>query len=612
MLPAPHLLLPLLSCSTLRQKEGKDSSSASILKTYIMSLGIRSLAATDDGSTPSRGLAALREEGGEHGNSSGRKRRHAADEYDDDDGGEGEGEQEEEEEEEGGDGEEEEDASGALHMLANSGARSKGGRPSGRNTLTPSSYAAAAAAASPFGFNSTGLFNANAFADAATLQGMLMQQQHMLKMQEDMQEQQQHEGEDGGGRRGARQARAAAATGSPLAIQGLMLQAALQAAFSNPANLAMAAASMGHGASMMGLDGVGAAQMAALLGMQQQQQQQQQYDEMGATETQQQQQQQQQDHHAPSRFKQEARDHGLTSSEVAVEGGTSAQGGEEGEPAPILGEAGAAPAAADHPPEGTTGVSAADAVTTADPLDGGQEELETGGARQPRQPLPPQQPSTGVDGHPHSAFRPLVNTSAEDITAMFASPDGAGGGSAGMMADPHAALMSIMSPQLMLAAAAMRGAGTYGDAAAMHQMAAAMSPLAGANPYLLSLLMHQQQQMGEQAAAIAAVAAAGGGGGFGGGGFDWTSMLMGSGGPGGLGGFASPHPGGGGSSGRRTAQKGGGGGGSRGGRRGDGSEDDDAEDGDDDGGAGYGSGGVGAETHNKRPWTTEESEYLSK
>ena len=102
------------------------------------------------------------------------------------------------------------------------------------------------------------------------------------------------------------------------------------------------------------------------------------------------------------------------------------------------------------------------------------------------------------------------------------------------------------------------------------------------------LLQQQQQQSGEFMAALAS-----------GGGLDWASMF----GSGGSGGFASPDMGET-MSGRKGSGRRGSGIGSRSGRPRDNNEGDEDEE-DDDGG-----GGPEAPS-SKRPWTAEESEYLS-
>lgn len=514
-----------------------------------MSLGLRAEGATDDS-------------GGRGGSGPSKRRRpndgdneDAEDDEDGEDGGYSE--------EEAG-AREEEDASGALHMLANSGgkeARRGGSRRGSRGGMTPGSYSlAAAAAASPFGFASTGgMYN---YADAAGMQSLLLQQ-HILN---EMQQQQDMGDEDESGRH--RQhlsqfnplaAAASGGAGSPLALQNLL-------AMQQSTSLALAAAALGGGSAGMGMDGTGT--LAALISQLQQGEGSQPVEgnEVGAPTMQAHQPSPLDRRGGPSRFKQEADQKGA---KIQPSPGEEDKGGA------------AAP----------SGSLEKDAVAELNGVSNGAEagSSEPNEARQSTPPDSSMKPQSTPAGRGLSTKSQL--SSAAELAAGFTPMPGDSGGSGAMA---QAALLSMLSPQvaqMMMMGAASGGGAGYGDINSMAQQmaAAAMSPLAS-NPLMLNLLLQQQQQQsGELMAALAS-----------GGGLDWASMF----GSGGSGGFASPdmdiNM-----SGRKGSGRRGSGIGSRGTRpprdNNEGEEDDE----DDEGG-----GGPEAPS-SKRPWTSEESEYLS-
>lgn len=544
--------------STLRQKETKDATKVSLLKSYIMSLGPRSVAAASDGMPSDHPGNGSGEGEGDRGASSvrsdrpsrvRRKRRRSDDfeEYDDLDNGDGEeGEDQDqelngeegsygEEQEDGGDDEQasleedEEHASGALHMLANSA--QKGQRTSREKALhaslsSPSAYPPTST--SPYGYTPASMYNA-AFADA----GMhnLLQQQQMM-----MQHQVPHEEGENSGRRPRGKAGAQGNSSSqlgpglsggpmhrsdsmldpvlstpmapgPMDLQNaLMMQMRLhqQAYLSSPSS-ALAAAGLGLGMpGMMGMDGgMSNAQLSAMLAMQHQQQymqhEEQEESEHAAGQ-----------HHDMTgvRFKEEGDEVGPDEEviqgargegDVAQHAAGAVNGGEvhlqPGSPAQHL-------QSKHDRHQATPGAAGAQGDTPA-ATRGGRQELR----------MPKQRNSAhhrhGAAHTPSSAKSMASGMSAFGLSGI-ACPDVSPCGGDGLMSP--SAMMPFLTPQahqmLMTShleqAAAAFAAAASADASLLSQLTGMnpMSPSGMTNPLLLSMMM-QPHQNGDFAAAAA-------------------------------------------------------------------------------------------------------------
>ncbi|GAX80846.1 hypothetical protein CEUSTIGMA_g8281.t1 [Chlamydomonas eustigma] len=630
--------------STLRQKETRDRANISILKTYILSLGLNVESAMTSPASADRPGAGSRYKGrsAEGGSYDGEEEDggEAEEEDDDDVGGEEEdynrvrrGSARRKEEEDV------DEASGALHMLANSAGKGE----VGEGPATP--YGAALSAASPFGYNTAGLMGgAGGYNDPSNWQALLMQQ-HMSKVQEDRLGYSPHhqhhqlplsgskeatgvfrpwqakQSPAGGGVEG-NAAAAAAAAASPL--QNLMMQAAM---LSNPAMAFLSSTGMmATGVSpLMGFEaspGVSIPALSALLAADQQHSEagnfepssngmhwehmpQQQSDEGGA--------QKPRTGSQGSRFKREA---------VAsyAEGPVSCNNAEDEVRATtredVVHEVGVREGEGE---ECRHQVS----LVEDDAVDAGAGGGEGGPSSVEGEVVEPYaEPS--LRHHQQHMKHPGASTGAPyDMTGAMAAAAAAGYPSSSALGDSmvQQALMSMMSPQaamaqqMMLMAAGSGGMEAFQQMAAMATMAAAAgNPMAAMaqNPLLFNMLMQQNSEA--MAAAMTASAAAGpAAGGYLGfpGGMDWGNVFSAEGmvpGSARASGYSTP---GSGARGLKRSQSGNKKGKTKAARKQSlsfesddgGAEDDDGVDEEEDDDEG--------EAPSKRPWTAEESEYLA-